>query len=487
LGVRLGAVLAVTVVLVLGALTIVQWRQDTERLLLEHQRQLLDSLAPLANDIEAATSVERMAELIAGHQRSREGRGHRDRELELRDAAGKVVIATPGAGRPRSDRVVHAVEPVRSGALAGGSGELHAWQDAAHLEAHSRQSWRDRWIKILVAALTIIAAAQVAIYTLVGRPLNRLVHSLGQLEGGYLGPPVSARAPWEVRLLDWRLRRTAEELQGTVRRLVEAERRALLWLPRDAPARPRPANEAAATAPRIPGSSHRDRLLLQYLEDLQRLLDSSPAGDPAAAAAAQEVWERAAVEAQRIGAMELRVRLENAALRTLEPDAHRDLTRRVRRLTGTRRTWVEERARRIERILADEGIEVEALQHRVKHVAGVWRKMQEKQLELDEVSDLFAFRVIFADEQACYAALGVLHREFEPQPFRFKDYIERPKANGYRSIHTSVRDDDGVVFEIQIRTREMHELAEAGAAAHWVYRAARPKPRPGGWLRRWSG
>lgn len=87
--------------------------------------------------------------------------------------------------------------------------------------------------------------------------------------------------------------------------------------------------------------------------------------------------------------------------------------------------------------------------------------------------DFLAFRIIVADQDDCYLALNTVHRLFEPEPFRFKDYITAPKANGYRSLHTSVRDRDGLVFEVQIRSVEMHRTAEAGEAAHWRYHAER--------------
>jgi GTP pyrophosphokinase/guanosine-3',5'-bis(diphosphate) 3'-pyrophosphohydrolase len=97
--------------------------------------------------------------------------------------------------------------------------------------------------------------------------------------------------------------------------------------------------------------------------------------------------------------------------------------------------------------------------------------MQEKDLTLEEIHDLFAFRVVVPSEDECYLALNTIHRLFDPEPFRFKDYIVEPKVNGYQSIHTSVRDRDGFVFEVQIRTIAMHQAAENGSAAHWRYRS----------------
>jgi (p)ppGpp synthase/HD superfamily hydrolase len=108
--------------------------------------------------------------------------------------------------------------------------------------------------------------------------------------------------------------------------------------------------------------------------------------------------------------------------------------------------------------------------HRVKHTAGVWAKMQDKGLNLDEIYDLYAFRVLVPTESDCYSALGVLHQTFEPTIGRFKDYIAHPKENGYQSLHTCVIPKEGPIFEIQIRSVAMPQHSESGIAAHWIYK-----------------
>ena len=108
--------------------------------------------------------------------------------------------------------------------------------------------------------------------------------------------------------------------------------------------------------------------------------------------------------------------------------------------------------------------------YRVKHTAGVWAKMQSKGLRLDEVPDLFAFRIIVSTELDCYAVLGVMHQKYKPDITRFKDYIAKPKGSGYRSLHTCMVADAGPVFELQIRSIAMDRQAERGDAAHWVYK-----------------
>jgi (p)ppGpp synthase/HD superfamily hydrolase len=160
----------------------------------------------------------------------------------------------------------------------------------------------------------------------------------------------------------------------------------------------------------------------------------------------------------------------------------------VESLRRSRRAWVVDVARRLTQALEADGVRHEIIEHRVKHVAGAWKKMQDHQIELDQVNDLFAFRIVVIDEEACYLALAAIHRAFEPNPLRFKDYIAEPKANGYQSLHTSLRDAEGRLFEVQIRSVAMHREAEDGQAAHWQYRARRwgsiPQTRSSALVRR---
>jgi (p)ppGpp synthase/HD superfamily hydrolase len=294
------------------------------------------------------------------------------------------------------------------------------------------------------------------------------------MEMGYLGPVKVPRGAWEVRWLASHLERTAVELQQTVRRLVAAERRALR--------QPRPAADPSVVfmggndtpvepITGAPPANPREDLVRQYLADTLRLLSSLDPTDPASRSLARDSWERTALEAEQIGAMEIKARLEDCALRILEPEAFADLERRLAATTASRGPWFREQHRRLERALADAGVPHLGIQRRVKHLAGIWRKMQDKQLELDQVHDVHALRVIVPDEEHCYLALHAVHGAFEPEPFRFKDYIANPKPNGYRSLHTTVRDEHGVPLEVQIRSLAMHQAAERGSAAHWRYKA----------------
>jgi (p)ppGpp synthase/HD superfamily hydrolase len=212
-------------------------------------------------------------------------------------------------------------------------------------------------------------------------------------------------------------------------------------------------------------------LLLEYLTDQCGVLETQNPEDPQVRALAREAWGRGAVEAERLGNTRLRNRLEDAALRVLDAAAFERVSRGVAALTESHTDWLDSRESEIRAALREAGVPWVELQRRTKHVAGIWRKMQSKDLALEQVQDIFGFRVLVGDETDCYRTLEALHRRYRPHLLRFKDYIATPKANGYQSLHTSVRAEDGVELEIQVRTVEMHARAGNGVAAHWVYKS----------------
>ncbi|RDC72847.1 bifunctional (p)ppGpp synthetase/guanosine-3',5'-bis(diphosphate) 3'-pyrophosphohydrolase [Rhodovulum sp. 12E13] len=173
--------------------------------------------------------------------------------------------------------------------------------------------------------------------------------------------------------------------------------------------------------------------------------------------------------AGRMGMQWMRDELEDLAFQVLNPDGRRSIIRRFVTLQRETGDVIEKITNDIRHELAKVGIEAEVF-GRAKKPYSIWRKMQEKQLSFSRLSDIYGFRVITGTEQECYGVLGAIHQRWKAVPGRFKDYISQPKSNGYRSIHTTVSGRDGKRVEVQIRTREMHEVAEAGVAAHWSYR-----------------
>jgi len=173
--------------------------------------------------------------------------------------------------------------------------------------------------------------------------------------------------------------------------------------------------------------------------------------------------------ANRLGIWQLKWELEDLAFRYLEPDTYRHLARELDETRAARERYIETVKKQLGRALAEHGIAAE-ISGRSKHIYSIWRKMQKKHLPLDKLYDLRAVRVMVDDVAACYAALGVAHALWVPVPGEFDDYIARPKPNGYSSLHTAVVGPEGRTLEVQFRTREMHEQAELGVAAHWRYK-----------------
>ena len=184
---------------------------------------------------------------------------------------------------------------------------------------------------------------------------------------------------------------------------------------------------------------------------------------------ARETMDIFAPLAGRMGMQWMREELEDLAFRVLNPEARASIIRRFLTLQKASDDV-------IGRITADmrlefdkAGITAEVL-GRAKKPHSIWRKMQEKDIGFSRLSDIYGFRIITETDNDCYAALGAIHQRWRAVPGRFKDYISQPKSNGYRSIHTTVSGRDGKRVEVQIRTRQMHDVAETGVAAHWSYR-----------------
>ncbi|KJZ19203.1 RelA/SpoT family protein [Loktanella sp. S4079] len=184
---------------------------------------------------------------------------------------------------------------------------------------------------------------------------------------------------------------------------------------------------------------------------------------------ARETMDIFAPLAGRMGMQWMREELEDLSFRVLNPEARSSIIRRFI-------TLQREAGDVVQKITADMRVELEKaniqaeVTGRAKKPYSIWRKMQEKEKSFSRLSDIYGFRVIVATDADCYRVLGAIHQRWRAVPGRFKDYISQPKSNGYRSIHTTVSGRDGKQVEVQVRTREMHEVAETGVAAHWSYK-----------------
>lgn len=222
------------------------------------------------------------------------------------------------------------------------------------------------------------------------------------------------------------------------------------------------------------------RLLLAIIHDLRvvpillsrqlaRMRAASQLPDAERRALAQLTRDIHAPLANRLGIWQLKWELEDLAFRYLEPDTYRRIAREVDETRVERERYIESVRRALSHALAEQGLRAE-VSGRPKHIYSIWRKMQKKRLAFDQLYDVRALRVMVDDVAACYAALGVVHALWAPVPSEFDDYIARPKANDYRSLHTAVVGPEGRTVEVQIRTHDMHAQAELGVAAHWKYK-----------------
>jgi RelA/SpoT family (p)ppGpp synthetase len=184
---------------------------------------------------------------------------------------------------------------------------------------------------------------------------------------------------------------------------------------------------------------------------------------------ARETMDIYAPLAERIGMYEFMTEMQTLAFKELEPDAYASISKRLEQLHKGEGDLIERIARGIKAHLEANGIEAE-VQGREKHPYSIWRKMAERHVSFEQLSDVMAFRAIVGSVEECYRTLGLIHQRWPVVPGRFKDFISTPKRNGYRSIHTTIIHDEQMRIEIQIRTEEMHARAEHGFAAHWAYK-----------------
>lgn len=193
--------------------------------------------------------------------------------------------------------------------------------------------------------------------------------------------------------------------------------------------------------------------------------------------------------ANRLGVWQIKWELEDLSFRFLEPQTYKRIAKMLDEKRIEREQFIESATTRLRSDLAAMGVHAEVY-GRPKHIYSIWNKMQAKNLDFEEVHDVRAVRIIVDEIKDCYTALGIVHHLWQPIDGEFDDYISHPKGNHYQSLHTAVQVEDGRSLEVQIRTREMHDHAELGVAAHWRYKESGTSARAGGvyddkiaWLR----
>lgn len=189
---------------------------------------------------------------------------------------------------------------------------------------------------------------------------------------------------------------------------------------------------------------------------------------------AKETLDIFAPLASRLGIWQMKWELEDLGFRYLNPEKYKEIAEKIAQRQEDRQKQIAQIINRLKSVLADSGIHAE-ISGRSKHIYSIFRKMREKEKPFENLMDLRGVRLIVSDIPACYAALGVIHTHWRPIPNEFDDYIAAPKDNFYQSLHTAVLYDDGKPLEVQIRTPQMHQNAEYGIAAHWLYKEKSPR------------
>ena len=197
---------------------------------------------------------------------------------------------------------------------------------------------------------------------------------------------------------------------------------------------------------------------------------------------ARETMDIYAPLAERVGMYEYMREMQLLAFEQLEPEAYATITGRLAQIRSSEGGQVDAIALSIKQALAEAGLRVE-VSGREKHPYSIWKKMAERHVTFEQITDIMAFRVLTDSVADCYKALGVLHTTWQMIPGRFKDYISTPKSNGYRSLHTSLIFENSMRMEVQVRTHEMHNTNEFGLAAHWAYKQGGTPDGQVGWLR----
>src|SRR5919205_117259 len=193
---------------------------------------------------------------------------------------------------------------------------------------------------------------------------------------------------------------------------------------------------------------------------------------------AQETLDIFAPIAHRLGMGRLRGELEDLAFKHLHPEDYRELTAQLEKRRPVNEAFLKEITISVEEKMHEAEVPYVRIEGRIKRLYSIWKKLRRQKIDLDQVYDLVAARVITPNEvRYCYAALGVIHNNWRPVPGRIKDWIATPRDNLYQSLHTSVIGPKGQPFEVQIRTEQMHVIAEEGVAAHWKYKEGKRGPR----------
>ena len=484
LGLRLGLFSAGIVLVLLGSLTYLREEREIHQGWRNRVQQLGDLAAPLAQILPTVDSQDELELLVSDFHQAFQERERTEHEIIIRSERGQVIAAAPLPLRlPPIGQAAWARVTVNPDNNIFAASEIIIVNHDTHYANQVNRRWYGWALEMLLIALSILISIAIGQYFLIARPLGQLLRRLKQMEEGYWSRDIQLSGAWEMQWIADHFNRLRRNLEKTISGLVNAERRSRMDSAALLQAIPSPnPPPIPLVTPKDPLEAAQKQLLHQYLLDKSKLLENADPDSILSQRMAREAWEQDFVDAERLGDHYLKARLEDAAFALLFPHDYQRLSEEMDKLYQANEAWREKQLLALKDALDNEGLSHHTIESRVKHLGGIWRKMQTKDLELDQVYDIFGFRIILQDVKSCYRALKVIHSLFEPTVLRFKDYIAKPKENGYQSIHTSLRDESGKAFEIQIRTRSMHQVADLGQAAHWSYkensaRISSQKPR----------
>jgi hypothetical protein len=437
----------------------------------ERQSLLAVSLPPLISQLQDATTHEEVREVLTRFHGSYLERGHGHHQVRVVESDGRVLFEA-GDKQDAVPARLAASAALRMPGLWPTSLSVVVTQGGTEITERRVNRWKAWAVHVGLTALLIVSLLLFVIRKQITTPVERLLQSIRKMELGYWDDMPDPGGAWELRWLASRFRLLTEAQSATLLQLLAAHRRAYeaSAISRDAAhfTRVPAGNETPG-----PGGQGWNREVLRRLEARLMQLREVGADAPAARKLAQAAWTFDATEAERVGSAALRAELEDAAMRVLEPEEFSAVERQLKARLAELEARAQAYRAEIEAAMALRGVQLVEMSSRIKHIAGVMKKMREKALSFEQVHDLLAMRIIVPTESDCYRSLGVIHDLYPPIVGRFKDYIVQPKRNGYRGLHSSVHGTNESIFEVQIRSVAMHQVAENGCAAHADYNAAK--------------
>lgn len=435
----------------------------------ERQALMAAFLAPLIEELEEARSPREAVDSFRAFDLAHLATaGH---AIDLHDERGHVLAATAEVPRARREELLSTSVSFRAPGVTDGELSLSAYQEDPELAQAAAIRVQGWVLHLLVTAAATVGMLLVLINRQVSRPVKRLLEDIRKMELGYWDDVPDPGGAAELRWLALRFRGLGQELHKTTEHLVAAQRRgfaAELGCARveaTGPASPLTTTDGEGAS--VADLSETAVRLVKHAEKLESA-DPSDSGTIDLAAIA---WDQLAPQAENLGLPTLRARLEDAALAVLMPAEFRRIGDQLRAQGQEFEARALQYCSAVLSAAESRDVPLVGLTWRIKHVAGAWKKMEDKGLRLEQVHDLIGLRIVVPTETDCYHALAVVHDLFEPVVARFKDYVVAPKPNGYRSLHASLRDGDGRVFEVQIRSSAMHRHAEHGRSSHSHYKA----------------